>query len=94
MSKEQKIIKLTGKHSDGGKAKYANKVSYFHGQFNKSEHQVTVFNITDKYATVATVKGQYTLTKHDTLNIYQGECNGIKVHFTKKKIVAQLIYWA
>lgn len=40
-----------------------------------------------------TKKGSYMLKKHDQLNIYTGECNGIKVHVVLKKMVGTVIFW-
>lgn len=42
---------------------------------------------------LSTPKGSYTLLKHATLNIYQGTCNGRKVHVSLKKIVGELRFW-
>lgn len=54
---------------------------------------VTIYKDEGK-ALLQTAKGKYRLLKHDTLNIYQGVINDIKVHITHKAWVGQLIYWA
>ena len=46
------------------------------------------------FPVLTTPKGEYTLTKHANLNIYQGVINGVKVRLTLKKVVGTLTYWA
>lgn len=65
-------------------------VLYFRN--NENTVHITVHN--GSYAIMSTNKGVYTLIKHPTLGIYQGECNGIKVHLTHKAWVGKLIFWA
>ena len=43
---------------------------------------------------LSTPKGEYTLVKHASLNIFQGTINGVKVRLTLKKVVGTLTYWA
>jgi len=43
--------------------------------------------------TLITPKGSYPLKRHTQLNIFQGTCDGVKVHVSLKKIVGELRYW-
>ena len=90
--KEQKIIKLKGMmlNMEPARNHQADKVVAFMNQ----EKGVTV-KIYEDYVLVSTKKGDYTLPKSKAIiNMYCGTARGIKVHFTAKKIVAKLIYWA
>ena len=82
-----KQIKMIGKLGAGINARLGKEVTYFHAK------GVSVIDITPESVTLMRPHKSYTLKKHKSLNIYCGECNGIKVHFTKKKLVATLIYW-
>ena len=42
---------------------------------------------------LVTPKGTYNLQRNPKLNIYQGNCNGHKVHVSLKKIVGEIRYW-
>ena len=47
----------------------------------------------DEDLVLVTKKGRYTLKKHASLNLYQGQCDGIKVHVSLKKIIGKLVAW-
>jgi hypothetical protein len=42
---------------------------------------------------VTTPKGSYKVTKHPTLNIFNGKLNGHSMSVSLKKIVGELRYW-
>ena len=90
MPKEQREICLVGKNSSYEEARLGSEVTHF----RNDDKQVTVGDITDTLAIMITKKGKYRLTKHKSLNIYQGTCKGIKTQFIPKKIVAKILYWA
>ena len=88
--KKQTIIKLVGVLENGSTAKthQAADVVAFQGD------KVSVI-IHKDFVRLSTKKGVYDLPKSKSvINLYQGAARGIKVHFTAKKIVAKLIYWA
>lgn len=62
-------------------------------RFTDEKNRVSVTIIDATSVKLVTAKGVHTLTKHPTLNIYQGVCAGHKTHIILKKIVGQLIYW-
>ena len=43
--------------------------------------------------TITTPKGVYNLSKHPTLNIYNGVCSGHKVNVSIKKIAGEIRFW-
>lgn len=96
-NKKQHIIKLIGFKADGTKAniREAGQVTSF--QNSKKSIRVTHEqpDIDTDLVIVTTADGCYVLQQHDTIiNMYMGVlANGIKAHFTKKKLVAKLIYW-
>lgn len=89
--KKQNIVKLTGmtKENKPATIQQADQVIYF----SDGKH-IRVERMTQFTAVLDTKKGRYQLVKHDTLNIFKGVCNGVKVHFTKKKVTGKLIYWS
>ncbi|MCP4718194.1 MAG: hypothetical protein GY860_01950 [Desulfobacteraceae bacterium] len=91
--KTQHTIPVTGRILDGDTAKtqQASEVSYF----MDTKKQFRIHGITNESVIVNTNKGSYTLDAHATIaNLFTGIASGIKVHFTKKKIVGKLIYWS
>jgi len=91
MPKTQHTIKLAGLLSNGSTAK-THEAWQVVG-FASDNFKVSVYAA--GYAIVETAKGSYQLGLHDTIeDLYTGICNGVKCHFTKKKIVGKLIYWA
>lgn len=85
------VLHLTGKTSNNTVAKthQATEVVAF------SNNNVRVNLNLNGSITVKTKNGTYVLTAHPTIvNLWTGIAQGIKVHFTKKKIVGKLIYWA
>ena len=88
--KEQKIIKLKGMLKNGKAAttQQAEKVWTF-------ESSGIIVKKYEDYVLVSTKRGDYKLPKSKSvINLYCGTARGTKVHFTAKKIVAKLIYWA
>lgn len=71
------------------------------GNTAKFGHEVDQFTDANKYfsirpylpVTLVTPKGSYPLTKHGSLNIYSGICNGHKVHVSLKKVVGEVRFW-
>jgi len=54
-----------------------------------------VRKLADGTVKLITAKAAYILVPHKTLkDLWVAQCNGIEVHFSKKKIVAKLTYWA
>lgn len=94
--KKQHTIKLFGVDEAGDRvnAQQAAKVVAFVDADNK----VRVDNINKHDVALTTSKGKYTLKvgKRTSLyrGVYQGICQDTKVHFSKQKIVAKLMYWA
>jgi len=92
MPKLQHTVKLVGYTNDGlvAKTHQADSVKMFQDQ----DLNFSVSN-TEMGVKVSTNKGIYILSPHGSIeNLWTGVCGSIKVHFTKKKVVAQLIYWA
>lgn len=91
MAKVQHTIKLAGCKSDNTVAKTHEAfqvVSFMHPNFKVNTYEMG-------YAMVETAKGSYKLDLHNSIeNLYTGFCNGVKCHFSKKKIVGKLIYWS
>lgn len=49
----------------------------------------------DGSISLQTARNTYVLNPHGTIkNKWLSVCDGIKVHFNKKKVVASLVYWA
>lgn len=91
MSKQKHVIKLHGIDKDGNKTKSHNACDVVAFVNVNSKIKVQVI---DKYeALLITKKDDYLLVIGNVKNLYQGTCNGVKVHFSKKKIVATLTYW-
>lgn len=97
MAKAQHEVKLVGRLADGSIAKthQANEVVGFSDEANN----IKLWPVPDDMLLsgdffLQTSKGRYILKKHDSLNLFQGKVNGCKIHFTKKKVIAKLIYWA
>ena len=90
-NKVQHTIKLSGCKSDFtiAKAHEASQViAFMNPNFRVDTYAMG-------YALVETAKGTYRLDPHPSIDsLYVGICNGIKCHFTKKRVVAKLIYWA
>lgn len=89
-SKIERSIKLRGLKKDGTAARIGAEVR----QFRNSKGSVVVRKLPNGNISVTTHKGSYELVEHELLNAYHGECAGVKVRFTYKKLVAQLTYWA
>ena len=92
MSKKiQRIVQLTGLTVEGEPAK-THQADQVVGFGNKNFQVCPDSNGDYRLRTAARL---YVLSPHATIkNLYTGTCNGIKVHFCPKKIVAKLIYWA
>lgn len=94
MAKKQHIVKLNGVMANGEIAKthQADEVVAFTDE--NSIFRIPVSVGTHRYVT--TVKGSTLLEKVATShNMFVGvAANGIKIHFTHKKIVGKLIYWS
>ena len=89
-AKVERSIKLQGLKKDGTTARIGSEVR----QFRNSKGSVVVKKLPNGNVVVTTHKGRYELVEHELLNAYHGECAGVKVRFTAKKLVAQLTYWA
>ncbi len=93
MTKKQHIIPVAGHILGGDKAtpQQTREIAYFMDT-NKLFH---IHGITEESILVDTFKGSYTLKAHATIkDLFTGIANGIKIHFTKKKIVGKLIDWS
>ena len=93
MAKEQHAVKMSGYLRDGLTAAKTSDAALVKS-FRSGDDKLIVRSIGPNYVTFQTPEGVYPLKKHESLNLYQGECKGVKTHFCPKKIVAQLIYWA
>lgn len=82
---------LVGVNVVGTPVKYGSEVSEFTGHNNY--FSVVVSKLDPTLAILTTPKSSYQLKKHTSLNIYQGKCNGRKVHVCLQKIVGKLIHW-
>lgn len=93
MAKKQYIVKMSGYLRDGltvAKTSDATLVK----SFKSGDGQFIVRSLGPNYVTFQTPTGTYPLKKHKSLNLYHGDCSGVKTHFIPKKVVAQLIiYW-
>lgn len=89
-SKIERSIKLQGLKKDGTSARIGSEVR----QFRNDKGSIVVKKLPNGNISVTTHKGRYELVEHELLNAYHGECAGVKVRFTAKKLVAQLTYWA
>jgi len=90
MAKKPYTIELVGLTLDNEQAKFGKDVV----RFCNATRTITVRNITDLIAELCTKKDNYILSKEASNNRYVGTCGTTRVHFTKGKIVAKLIYWA
>lgn len=93
MKKEYKV-KLFGVLADGTKAKTHQAAEVV--MFTNEKRSIQVPLNHSRQQKVITAKGEYILDAHESIkNLYTGiTWQGIKMHFTKKKLVAALIYWA
>ena len=89
-AKVERSIKLQGLKKDGTAARIGAEVR----RFQNAKGSVIVKKLPNGNVSLLTSKGQYELVEHELLNSYHGECAGVKVRFTYKKLVAQLTYWA
>ena len=89
-SKIERSIKLRGMKKDGTAARIGSEVR----SFQNDRGSIIVKKLPNGNVVVTTHKGSYELVEHELLNAYHGECAGVKVRFTVKKLVAQLTYWA
>jgi len=62
-------------------------------RFTDDKSQISVSIVDQATVRLVTTKGSYVLTKHPTLNIYQGTLAGHKCQITLKKVVGTLTYW-
>lgn len=93
MKKTNVVLQLTGKMSNGMVAKTHQAAKVI--GFTNNRVSVTKGLKDSVILTTITQKGVYTLKPHPSIdNLWTGVANNVKVHFTKKKIVAKLIYWA
>ena len=96
MAKQQHTIKLAGYKSDGTLANTheGDQVVVFKNTTNSIHVRQTCIN--SNQVRVLTHDGRYILRSHGSIaNLYTVKlANGLKMHFTKKKLVAKLIYWA
>ncbi len=91
--KTQKIISLTGYTAENIPAtpQNADQVTYFRNAKNTLHAIVMDTGL----ICIQTQKDHYILNPHDSIeNLFTGVLNGIKVHFTKKKLVGKLMYWS
>lgn len=93
MAKQQHTIKMYGIMQDCSKAKTHQSKDV--ASFTNEKGSIFVDLIDDNTVEVRTAKGTYALHKHEVNNLFRGVVgDGIKMHFTKKAVVAKLIYWA
>lgn len=92
IAKTERQIPLVGVTESGDPARIGSEVKYF----TSDDGKVTVRNSASKGTVLITNKGQYPLVPHESIaNLFRTKTDqGIKIHFTKKKVVAKLIYWA
>ena len=62
-------------------------------KFINKDKGITVIQTYPEWVSLHTPKGTYTLGKHETLNYYRAECNGVKVQCTLRKMIGTLRYW-
>jgi len=88
MTKEFTEIKLSGIREDNSPARIGSEVYCF------SSDQAKV-GLKNDVMTLVTRKGSYDMTPHMSIaNLWTTRANGVVVHFSKKKLVASLRYWA
>ena len=92
MGKEQYEIKVSGYLKTGIKAETHNASKVNH--FKNADNTIVIHVKPNDTILLSTKENLYVLKKHDSLNIYKGVCNGVKVQVSLKKIVGKLIYWA
>jgi len=95
MSKEQHIVKMAGYLKDGTKAK-----THQANQVHEFRDEKGIFTIRN----ASSIKTRYVVTPKSKTrlqasafhhNVFMGKAdNGVKIHFTQKKVVAKLIYWS
>lgn len=93
MAKQQYNLKMYGYISEHAKAKTsdAKRVRFF----QDDDKQFCVVPKSDGSVCVMHNKTAFKLYPHKTIeNLFTGEHNGTKYHFTKKKIVGKIVYWA
>ena len=91
--KQQHSIKLYGyiDHVTKAKTHNADKVVLFRNDINSIRIKRT--DEESDNLTMFTHKGSYLLVPHPNQNIYTAIINGVKVHFSKRKIVGELRFW-
>lgn len=96
MAKQQIIIKLVGVLESGlaASTQQADKVVAFVDRLENPKF--TVKRVPEERRVILTTQQDtYHIGKSLTIkNLYQGQCNGNKVHVTLKKLVGKVIYWA
>jgi hypothetical protein len=96
MAKQQHSVKLIA-HSANGEPLTPQSCSYENPYFHSQDGAITVTYCDGGVrliSHVGEVANTYVLEKHPSLNIYVGECNGIKVHVALKQMVGKVIYWS
>lgn len=96
MTKKQHNIKLYGCKSNGivAKTHEADKVVYF-TDINRVWRVITVEGSDTAWVKTDNFNMTYKLKKHGSItNLWTGKMGQTKTHFTKKKVVAKLIYWS
>ena len=94
MPKTQRTIKLAGVIGSDNIPAKTHQAEYIR-VFADADNKFNIRKMTDGNVQLGTKKGCYTLAKHPSIeNLFTGICNGVKCHFTKKKIVGKLVYWA
>lgn len=91
--KTTRYLKLKGFKANGHLAKRYQGAEVT--RFTSDTGCTYVSKLADGTVQLTTTKGEYALTHHKTLkDLWVGECNGVEVHFSRKKVVAKLTYWA
>jgi len=93
-NKTQTTLAVNGYLKDGSRAQTHNADQV--KSFRNPKGSIIIRAMLGSSVTVTTTEGIYELSKHPTIkNLFTGITdNGIKMHFTKKKIVGKLIYWS
>lgn len=61
--------------------------------FNDRDGKFSITMTDSSYIQLSTKRGVYNLSKHPTLNYYNGECNGHKVQVHLKATTGWLKFW-
>jgi hypothetical protein len=90
-----KRIKLIGTLEDGtvAKTRQAKEVVMFVSRDRKYKVSYAVSHNKDSLF-LETPNDNYILGKHYMHNYYWGECKGIKVHVTLKKVIGEIQHWS